>query len=83
MLAVLGYPYPMKKLKDILEALNNGGKLRFTWISGKQELILHDNTVYTVDGRSYQAFIHDCASYQRTETGSTEAKDLVIEWSKV
>jgi hypothetical protein len=37
----------------------------------------------TIDGRSYQAFLKTADKrHTQTETGSTETKDLVIEWRK-
>jgi len=37
----------------------------------------------TMDGRTYQGFLKTLApTLHRSETGSTETKDLVIEWRK-
>lgn len=74
----------MVKLNDIIRELNGGGKLRYIWVIGEHDLVLADGTVKPVDGRSYHAFVCDghAANYQRSETGSIDFKDLIIEWSK-
>jgi len=61
--------------------LANGGVLRFTWRTGRYVLITASGETRSLDGRAYQPLTNR-ADLTRTETGSLDAKDLVIEWRK-
>jgi hypothetical protein len=66
-------------LAEADEILANGGVLRFTWGTGQRVLITASGNIRPVDGLAYQPLTNR-ADLTRTETGSTDAKDLVIEW---
>jgi len=69
------------RLDDIKTEVKNGGLVRLRWGHGPAVLICADGLVLPIDGRSYQGFLRAFANtLQRSETGSTEAEDLVIEW---
>jgi hypothetical protein len=68
-------------LAEANEILANGGVLRFTWGTGQHVLITESGDIRPLDGRAYQTLTRR-ADLTRTETGSTENKDLVIEWRK-
>lgn len=69
-------------LSDIHDALNQGGHVRFDWKTCRAELILR-GAKWLVDNRSYHGFLKTVApKLERTETGSTDAKNLVIIWRK-
>ena|SRR5882762_5566353 len=68
-------------LKDVERVLADGGFLRMTWHDGRTELVSATGESQIVDGRTYQAFTNKHQyGLNRVETGSTESKDLVIEW---
>jgi hypothetical protein len=70
-------------MKQVRRVLDEGGKIIFDWKSCQTGLISADGNSFMMDGRTYQGFLKRLApKLQRTETGSTETKDLVIEWSK-
>jgi hypothetical protein len=63
--------------------LNEGGKVVFTWKEGDIRLIEADGNRFWMDGRTYQGFLKTLApKLQKIETGSTDTKDLVIEWTE-
>jgi len=69
---------------DIEAALNAGGFVRFVWAAKGSSILVHP-TGYeqAIDGRAYHGFLRTIANdCQRTETGSTESKTLVVEWRK-
>jgi hypothetical protein len=71
------------RLADIDECLDTGGVLRFVWASCLTTLVYPSGETKTLDGRSYKGFLATRAdSMRRTESGSTENKDLIIEWRK-
>jgi hypothetical protein len=71
-------------LKDIRKQIADGGVVQFHWQSCWSILVRADGEWFTtIDGRSYHAFLETADTrYSRTETGSTEQKNLVIEWRK-
>jgi hypothetical protein len=73
----------LARLHDIRRELEHGGFVRFVWGNYGGELLFHADGEYftAIDGRSYQAFLRDADKrYNRTERGSTEQSNLVIEW---
>jgi hypothetical protein len=72
----------LAKLADVGRVLAEGGIVRFQWVTCWTVLISADSGSYTpLDGRTYQGFLKVVApKLERTETGSTETKNLVIEW---
>jgi hypothetical protein len=71
------------KLKDVREALANGGCVRFVWNTCGPRIISADGESVPLDGRTYQGFLTSLApTLKRTEAGSVETKDLIIEWRK-
>ena len=74
----------LAKLADVRRILTEGGIVRFQWATCWTVLISADGGSFTtLDGRTYQGFLKTVApKMERTETGSTETKDLVIEWRK-
>jgi len=69
--------------KDIHRVLTEGGFVRFIWRTGRKELITPSGRSLRIDGRTYQGFLKTLAPrLERTETGSMEEKDLVVEWRK-
>ena len=71
-------------MKQVMRVLNEGGYVRFEWRTSSTILISADQQLFTtIDGRTYQGFLRTLAlQLERTETGSVETKDLVIEWRK-
>ncbi len=71
-------------LKEVRRVLAEGGIVRFHWSTCSPILIHPNGESFTpIDGRSYHAFQETAdQKYTRTETGSTETKDLVIEWKR-
>ena len=71
-------------LAEIHHVLAEGGLVRFHWGHGQHILVNANGKSFTpIDGRSYQGFLKTANKrYTRTETGSTDTKDLVIEWRK-
>ena len=72
-------------LKDVYTILDAGGLVRMTWVNGKVELTAPSGKMSVIiDGRTYQGFLNDKrqATLTRTETGSAEEKNLIIEWRK-
>lgn len=69
------------RLADVRRVLNEGGRVRFVWGTGSPTLISKDGET-PIDLRSYQGFLRTVAPGLRcTKTGSTETKDLVVEWT--
>jgi hypothetical protein len=66
----------------VKRVLRNGGLVRFIWASRHTVLISADGKrLTTLDGRTYQGFLKTVVpTLKETRTGSTETKDLVIEW---
>jgi len=72
----------LARIKDIRKHLATDGYVKFVWVNN-QAILIHARhvTFCPIDGRSYQAFLLTAdQKYNRTETGSTETNDLVIEW---
>lgn len=69
-------------LQDTKRILDEGGFVRFTWSTCHPEVITIDNVSIPMDGRSYQAFLKQTKELERIQAGSTETKNLVIEWRK-
>jgi hypothetical protein len=68
------------KLAEAKEILAQGGVLRFIWASSSPAfLVKASGELRILDGRAYDALVNH-ADLVRTENGSTETKDLVIEW---
>lgn len=59
--------------------------VRFIWASGHIVLISADGKrLATLDGRTHAGFLKTIApKLKETRTGSTEVKDLAIEWKKL
>jgi len=74
----------LARMRQVQRVLNEGGYVKFDWKICRTIVISADGELFTtMDGRTYQGFLKTLASrLQRTETGSTETKDLVIEWRK-
>ena len=67
--------------KDLQFWIKNGGSVTFDWRSGRVTVSAEGRELL-LDGRTYSGFLQSIApSMKRSETGSTEAKDLVITWS--
>src|SRR5690242_19790859 len=66
-------------LDTALKILSEGGCVRFTWEKGQREIITKDGKKFPLDGRTYQPLVTR-SGLKETRTGSTETKDLVIEW---
>src|SRR6267142_3816647 len=71
-------------MKQVRRVLDEGGHVRFEWLTCLAILVSVDRKLSTtIDGRTYQAFLKTLPpQLERTDTGSTETKDLVIEWRK-
>lgn len=69
-------------LPDVYHALTIGGFIRFKWATCEPELVIGAN-VRPLDGRTYHAIIGNTCGLVRSEYGTMEAKDLVIEWRKL
>ena len=70
------------KLKEVNDVLESGGCVRFVHKTGDCLLVPTNALAVWIDGRTYHAFVHKHMPAVRTETGSLEAGDLVIEWRK-
>lgn len=70
------------RMKDIDTELEKGGRVIFQHLTGWCFLIHADNRQRkTIDGRTYHGFLKTRApKLVRTEAGSIETHDLVIEW---
>jgi hypothetical protein len=72
------------RLKDVREALANGGYVRYVWGVCGPVIVSANGESMPMDGRTYQGFLTSLApTLVRTETGSTDTRDLIIEWRKV
>ena len=70
-------------MKQVRRVLDEYGKVVFDWKQGWTRLVSADGNFTTMDGRTYQGFLKTVApQLERTETGSAEGKDLVIELRK-
>jgi hypothetical protein len=71
----------MNQARRILE---EGGYVRFNFRVGWTRVFTANGLYFTaLDGRTYSAFLRTLApKLERTETGSVETKDLIIEWRK-
>lgn len=68
------------KLADVRRVLNDGGYVRFVWVSASPTLISAGSET-PIDLRSYQGFLKTVApTLKCSRIGSTETKNLVIEW---
>ena len=68
-------------LAEANEILANGGIMRFVWASSQTVLVKASGELRALDGRAYDSLLNR-SDLTRIETGSTETKDLVIEWRK-
>ena len=72
-----------RHLADIFQALNEGGCVRFKHLSCDPYVVFKDGSSKLLDGRSYQGFLQTMAkTLNRTETGSLDTHNLVIEWRR-
>jgi hypothetical protein len=74
----------LARMKQVRRILDEGGLVRFNWRVGWTR-VFSANGLYvtTLDGRTYSAFLRTLApKLERSETGSVETKDLVVEWRK-
>lgn len=70
-------------LSDILQALNEGGCVQFHHTDCHASVVYGNGRRKSIDGRSYQGFLQTMASHmQRTEIGSVETRNLIIEWRR-
>jgi hypothetical protein len=70
------------KLAEANQILADGGIMRFVWGSSLPAyLVKASGEQRILDGRTYDSLCNR-EDLTRTETGSTENKDLVIEWRK-
>ena len=69
----------LARLDDLGRALTYGGFVRFVWATCAVTVNFPNGSVMPVDGRTYQAFLLREKQFTRTEQGSLETKDLVIE----
>ena len=74
----------LARIHDISGVLNDGGIVRFIHRDGWAILVAADGESFqTLDGRTYTAFLRTRATkLTRTESGSLESGDLVIEWRR-
>lgn len=72
----------LARLSAVRRHLSNGGVVRFTHNTCQPILIFAEGKSFQpIDGRSYQAFQSTADSkYTRTQTGSVETHNLIIEW---
>jgi hypothetical protein len=68
-------------LAEANEILANGGIMRFIWATCQTVLVKATGELRALDGRTYDS-LRNRSDLTRIETGSTETKDLVIEWRK-
>lgn len=67
-------------LAEAAQILADGGVMRFVWGSSLPAyLVKASGEQRILDGRAYDS-LRNRSDLIRTETGSTENKDLVIEW---
>lgn len=70
-------------LADVFKALNEGGCVRFKHLTCDAYVVSADGQARLLDGRSYQGFLQSMAkSLKRTETGSYDTRNLIIEWRR-
>lgn len=70
-------------LPDIFQALNEGGCVQFRHLDGHAFVVYRNGQRKSIDGRSYHGFLQTMASHlQRTEIGSLETHNLIIEWRR-
>jgi hypothetical protein len=76
--------HQLAQMEQVRRVLDEGGKVVFDWKNCWTRLISADGKSFTtMDGRTYKGFLKTIApKLHETKTGSTEAKDLVIEWRK-
>lgn len=71
------------RLAEIKATVENGGYVEFRHLDSSVFLVDADGKRKLVDGRSYDGFQRTYAkSLKRTEVGSIEDHNLVIEWRK-
>jgi hypothetical protein len=71
------------QMPDVSRVLDDGGVVRFTHKDGWAILVTADGSFQTIDGRTYAGFLRTrAAKLTRTEFGSLENGDLVIEWRR-
>jgi hypothetical protein len=72
------------RMTDAKRIVAHGGLVRFTYKTGMAILVSADGGIrYQLDRRTYDAFLRVIApELSRTESGSTETNDLVIEWKQ-
>jgi hypothetical protein len=68
------------KLAEAKQILMDGGIMRFVWGSNQPaHLAKASGELRILDGRTYES-LRKREDLIRTETGSTETRDLIIEW---
>jgi len=74
----------LARMRQVHRVLSEGGYVQFDWKTCRTIVISADGELFTtMDGRTYQGFLKTLApKLNRSETGSTDTKDLVIEWRK-
>jgi hypothetical protein len=72
----------LARLAEVKRVLARGGLVRFIWASSHTILIsANGKRLTTLDGRTYQGFLKTIApNLKERRTGSTETRDLIIEW---
>ena len=71
----------LSRLNEVLAVLADNGEVIFDWASCRATLVDRTGNKTIVDKRSYHAFLRNyAAKFNRTETGGTDSKNLVIRW---
>jgi hypothetical protein len=72
-------------MADVRRIVAHGGLVRFTYKTDLAILVSVDGqSLSQIDRRTYDAFVRSTAPHLlRTESGSMETNDLVIEWKQV
>jgi hypothetical protein len=75
-------PIKVAHLGEVKRILAHGGSVRFTYKTSLAILIAADGHLCAqLDKRTYDAFLRSFShQLSRTESGSTENHDLVVEW---
>jgi len=72
------------RMADVKRMIAHGGAVRFIYKTSLAILVSADGEIrYQLDRRTYDAFLRAIAhQLPRTESGSAETNDLVIEWKQ-
>jgi hypothetical protein len=72
------------RMADVKRIVAHGGLVRFTHKTALAILVSSDGQIrYQLDRRTYDAFLRVIArQLSRTESGSAETGDLVIDWKQ-